>query len=147
MVTSRTDVETRTFRAEPSDISAADDWIEAVARRWALGERTRFGARLCVAEIASNVLEHGTSSDKTAEFALTLRRKGDGLDVEVSDTGRPFDPTATTPRPSAPSLDQTAVGGLGLRLLRSYASHIAYRHDGTRNHLTLHLPASRAGVS
>jgi anti-sigma regulatory factor (Ser/Thr protein kinase) len=148
MVASRTDVETRTFRAEPADISAADDWIEAVAKRWEIGERTQFGARLCVAEIAGNVLEHGASADRPAEFTLTLRRKGDGLDVEFSDTGRPFDPTANAQRPpTAPTLDKAVVGGLGLRLLRTYASHITYRHDGTRNHVTLHLPASLAGVS
>ena len=56
---SSADGQTRTFRATPEEISAADTWIEEVGRGWGIAERTTFGARLCVAEIAANVLEHG----------------------------------------------------------------------------------------
>jgi hypothetical protein len=48
--------QTRTFRVTPAEISAADAWIEQVGRRWGIAERTAFGARICVAEIAANVL-------------------------------------------------------------------------------------------
>jgi anti-sigma regulatory factor (Ser/Thr protein kinase) len=134
--------ETRTFRVSPEEISAVDTWIEEVGNRWGLDERTAFGARLCVAEIATNVLEHGGSSAQPAEIAVTLRRRGGGLDVDIADSGRPFDPT-TKPDTALPeTLEEAAIGGLGLRLVRAYASEIAYHHDGVRNHHRLHLPAT-----
>src|SRR5262249_18152747 len=83
------DGQSRTFRGTPKDISAADAWIEEVGRHWGIAERTTFRARVCVAEIAANVFEHG--SPPPAEFAITLHRRGDGLDVEIIDSGRPFD--------------------------------------------------------
>jgi sigma-B regulation protein RsbU (phosphoserine phosphatase) len=136
------DGQTRTFRATPDEISAADAWIEDVGRRWGIAERTAFGARLCVAEIAANVLEHGGARAEPAELGVTLRRRESGLDVEITDSGRPFDPTAVPERPLSDSIEAAHVGGLGLRLVRSYASEVTYRHDGVCNHIFLHLRAA-----
>src|SRR5690348_6815226 len=86
--------QSRTFRATPEDISAADAWTEEAGRHWGIAERTTFRARLCVAEIVANVLEHGPPALPPADFAVTLRRRGDGLDLEIVDSGRPFDVTA-----------------------------------------------------
>ena len=136
---SSTDGETRIFRVTPDGISAADAWIEEVGRDWGIAERTAFGARICVAEIAANVLEHGGGDKPDAKLGVTLRRRDSGLDVEITDSGRPFDPTAAPERPLSDSIEAAHIGGLGLRLVRSYASEVTYRHDGVCNRLTLHL--------
>jgi anti-sigma regulatory factor (Ser/Thr protein kinase) len=138
------DGQSRTFRTTPEEISAADAWIEEVGRHWGMPERTTFRARLCVAEIVANVLEHGPPAVPPAEFCVTLRRRGDGLDLEIIDSGRPFDVTAAPPSELPQSLETAKVGGLGLHLVRSYAEDISYRHDGGRNRLKLHLPAAVA---
>jgi anti-sigma regulatory factor (Ser/Thr protein kinase) len=133
------DGQTRTFQATPEGISAADAWIEEVGRRWGIAERTAFGARICVAEIAANVLEHGAARTESARLGVTLQRRASGLDVEIIDSGLPFDPTALPEQPLSASIEAAHIGGLGLRLLRSYASEMTYRHDGVCNRLTLHL--------
>jgi anti-sigma regulatory factor (Ser/Thr protein kinase) len=131
--------QTRSFRVTPDEIAAADTWIEEVGRRWGLPEQMAFGARVCVAEIAANVLEHGGAQAEPAELGVTLRRRESGLDVEITDSGRPFDPTTVPERPTSDTIEAAHIGGLGLRLVRSYASEVTYRHDGVCNHLTLHL--------
>jgi anti-sigma regulatory factor (Ser/Thr protein kinase) len=136
------DGQTRTFRVTPDEISATDTWIEEIGRRWGIAERTAFGARVCVAEIAANVLEHGAALSEPARLDVTLRRHESGLDVEITDSGRPFDPTAPSEQPLSDTLEAAHIGGLGLRLVRSYASEVTYRHDGVCNHLTLHLRAA-----
>ena len=136
------DGQTRTFRVTPEEISAADAWIEDVGRRWGIAERTAFGARICVAEIAANVLEHSGAQAQPAELGVTLHRRESGLDVEITDSGRPFDPTTVPVRPPSESIEAAHIGGFGLRLVRSYASEVSYRHDGVRNHLTLYLRAA-----
>ncbi|HLH98892.1 MAG TPA: ATP-binding protein [Xanthobacteraceae bacterium] len=134
------DGQTRTFRVTPDGISAADAWIEEVGRHWGIAERTAFGARICVAEIAANVLEHGgIKPDGPAQLGVTLTRRDSGLDVEITDSGRPFDPTAAPELPVSDTIEAAHIGGLGLRLVRSYASEVTYRHDGVCNRLTLRL--------
>jgi sigma-B regulation protein RsbU (phosphoserine phosphatase) len=136
------DGQTRTFRVTPDEISAADAWIEEVGRSWGIAERTTFGARICVAEIAANVLEHGATPAEPAQLGVTLRRRESGLDVEITDSGRPFDPTTLPEPPLSDAIEAAHIGGLGLRLVRSYASEVTYRHDGVCNHLTLRLRAA-----
>jgi sigma-B regulation protein RsbU (phosphoserine phosphatase) len=136
------DGQTRTFRATPDDISTADAWIEEVGRGWSIAERTTFGARICVAEIAANVLEHGAVRAEPAKFAVTLRRRNAGLEVEITDSGRPFDPTTVPEHPLSDAIESAHIGGLGLRLVRSYASEATYRYDGVCNRLTLHIRAA-----
>jgi anti-sigma regulatory factor (Ser/Thr protein kinase) len=101
--------QTRTFRATPDEISAADTWIEEVGRGWGIAERTTFGARVCVAEIAANVLEHGAAAEP-AQLGVTLRRCESGLDVEITDSGRPFDPTALLDHPLPDALESAHIG-------------------------------------
>ena len=134
--------QTRTFQATAEEIAAADAWVEQVGISWGIAERTAIGARICVAEIAANVLEHGASPSEPVEFGVTLCRRASGLDIEITDSGPPFDPTAVGERPVPQTLDEAEIGGLGLRLVRTYASAITYWHDGVCNRLKLHLPAS-----
>jgi sigma-B regulation protein RsbU (phosphoserine phosphatase) len=134
--------QTRMFRITPAEISAADAWIEDLGRRWGISERATFGARVCVAEIAANVLEHSSSPTTPPEFNVTLRPSGAGLDVEITDSGDPFDPTTAPESPVPRTIEAAQIGGLGLRLVRSYATNIRYRRDGVRNHLSLHLPTA-----
>ncbi len=136
------DGQTRTFRVTPDEISAADAWVEEIGRCLGVDERTTFGARICVAEIATNVLEHGARPTEPAEVGVTLRRRGTGLDIEITDSGRPFDLTSEPELPPPETIETAQIGGLGLRLVRSYASEISYHHDGVRNHHKLHLSAT-----
>src|ERR1700724_3642543 len=133
--------QTRTFRATPDEISAADAWIEEVGRGWGIAERTTFGARICVAEIAANVLEHGGARAEPARFGVTLWRRDTGLDVEITDSGPPFDATTAPEHSPSDAIESAHIGGLGLRLVRSYACEMAYRYDGGCNRLTLRLRA------
>ena len=46
-VTAASEIETRTFRAEPVGITAVDAWLEDIGRRWSIDERASFqSARL-----------------------------------------------------------------------------------------------------
>src|SRR5262249_10875272 len=113
------DGQSRTFRGTPKDISAADAWIEEVGRHWGIAERTTFRARVGAPEPPATLLDH--ASPPPAEFAITLHRRGDGLDVEIIDSGRPFDLPAAPEQELPRSLESARIGGLGLHLVRSYA--------------------------
>ena len=130
------------FQATVEEIAAADAWVDEIGRSLGIADRTTFGARVCIAEIAANVLEHGASPCEAVEFGVTLGRRESGLDIEITDSGPQFDPTAVSERPLPSSLDEAEIGGVGLRLVRSYASDITYRRDGLCNRLKLHIPAS-----
>jgi anti-sigma regulatory factor (Ser/Thr protein kinase) len=133
-------VATRRFQAHPVDVTAIDQWIKEVAAR-RQGEWAVFRTRLCVAEIAANVVEHGRLDQADAEIVVTLNQSDAGIDIEIADSGRPFDPTAVEPVAVAHSIETAPIGGRGLRILRAFAQNLSYRRAGNFNHVRMHVPA------
>jgi anti-sigma regulatory factor (Ser/Thr protein kinase) len=146
MLAEVTAAETRSFIATPDQMSDIDDWIEGVGSRFRLAGEVVFRARVCVAEVAANLLEHGRAQADWDDIILTLRRCGEALEVEISDSGRAFDPTLRPDAGLAAGVAPTA-GGRGLRLLRAYAA-MTYRRESGRNILSLRValpPRAPAG--
>lgn len=132
-------VETRTFGVTSGEVAAIDTWVAQVASRWGESERTVFRTRLCIAELAGNVLEHGAARSSDDYIAVTLSHLGDGIGVEFRDSGRPFDPTTESAATRAKSIESATPGGRGLMLIRAYAGDIAYCNDGRCNRITLKI--------
>ena len=111
---------------------------ELLLRRGA-GEEQVYATQLALEEILSNVIRHGYPDGARHEIELTLRADDAGLELEVADDGVEFDPTSAP----APDLDlplaQRRVGGLGITLLRAYASELTYERVGGRNVLRLRI--------
>ena len=113
-----------------------DDWVEEVGREWNISARTIFGARLCLAELVNNVIEHGRDRHDDDHIVVKLSRYDGGFEIEFMDTRGPFDPTGAVPR--AQDL-MDSIGGRGLMLIHAYASELGYRYDGRYNHTTLKI--------
>ena len=128
--------ESRTFAISTQGVTAIDAWIEQVAAHWSTSESALFKARLCVAELAANVLEHGRPDVGGDHIVVTIGPVDDGIEVEFLDTRAPFDPTAhaVAAKPSPSN-----VGGLGLTLIRAYADEWSYANDGTYNRIKLKI--------
>jgi anti-sigma regulatory factor (Ser/Thr protein kinase) len=134
-------VESKTFGVSVADVGAIDNWIERIALQWGESERTVFRTRLCVAELAANVVEHGIARSGDDRIVVTLRHIGDGIGVEFQDSCGPFDPTAEAVA-LKPPLESEGPGGRGLMLLRAYAKDIAYSNDGTCNRVILKIKSA-----
>jgi anti-sigma regulatory factor (Ser/Thr protein kinase) len=135
-------LDTRTFNVDRSSAGEIDEWIETAGRRWGQDQRTVYGARLCVAELVANVIEHGIARSGRDHIVVTLTRRSDGIGIEFMDSREHFDPTGVTTGEQPSSIDAVAINGRGLMLVRAYATELAYRNDGTYNRVTLKI-ASR----
>jgi anti-sigma regulatory factor (Ser/Thr protein kinase) len=134
--------ETRNYIATPDRLADIDRWIEEEGSGWRLAEDVVFRARVCVAEILANLLEHGHSRRDGDDIRIMLRPSPPALELEISDTGRPFDPTARAVlAAAAPAAD--LLGGRGLRLLGAYASDMSYSRAGRWNVLSLRVAPVR----
>jgi anti-sigma regulatory factor (Ser/Thr protein kinase) len=59
----------------------------------------------------------------------------------VIDDGRPFDPRAQEAPQRPADLESAQIGGLGITLMRNFATGIAYRRTDGTNRLTLSFAA------
>jgi serine/threonine-protein kinase RsbW len=88
-------------------------------------------------EAVSNAINHGYDAGARGEIVVRLRRRADGVLVEVEDDGRPFDPLQAPPPDLTLPLEQRPIGGLGIHLIRNLMDEVSYARVGGRNVLKM----------
>ena len=118
-------------------ISSAAARIDAFCAAHGLSPGIRFDVTLAVEELVTNTIGYGYDDGGEHSIDVVLRIEGDTLTVEIADDGRAFDPLqAPEPDLGAP-LEERAVGGLGIYLVRKTMDGVAYRRQDGRNVVTL----------
>jgi anti-sigma regulatory factor (Ser/Thr protein kinase) len=134
--------ETLILPSELTELSQVGTWAAAAGARLALPDSTIFALDLCLEEAVSNIIRHGmpNAPPEPRKVHLTMLRDATLLRVIIEDDGVAFDPVAST-GPALPTrLEDAAIGGLGIHLMRKFAQSMHYRrHEGV-NRLTLDFP-------
>lgn len=102
-------------------------------------------AMLVLEEVFSNIVLHGYRDSAEHEILVRMAIEGDTFVLSVEDDGVAFNPLEVSPVDTSLPLEERPVGGLGIHLVRSLMSEVAYsRHDG-RNRLEMRkqIPPNR----
>jgi anti-sigma regulatory factor (Ser/Thr protein kinase) len=132
-------VQTKVFGVTVEEVAAMDTWVEQVASQWDVSEKAVFGVRLCIAELAANVLEHGIARIADDQIVITIERRKDAIEVEFLDSRQAFDPLAAAPSEAVAAANG---GGKGLLLLKAYASDLSYGTDRSGNRTRFRVKSS-----
>ena len=99
--------------------------------------RALYAVNLALDEIVTNIVLHGFKDGSGEEFEVRLAVEAGRFAGEVEDGGQAFNPLdAPTPDLTAP-LEERALGGLGIHLVRNLMDKVDYRRDGAKNVLTI----------
>ncbi len=128
MTTSQPRFEASTL-ATPEAISGLTEQVMAFLDAHGVDVRATHHAALVLDEILTNLGTHGDSPDRPARISIVVQP--DKVVGEIVDAGAPFDPRLA-PDPSLDlSVDDRAIGGLGLYLVRKLSCTLEYaRLDG-----------------
>ncbi len=115
--------------------------IEGLAREHGLDEETTMALQVAVIEAGTNAIQHGNVFADHKAVTFEFRMGGGGIEIEVEDFGKGFDPG----RVADPTDDSALLSphGRGLFLMRSLMDEVTYdvRPDhGTRVRLKKALP-------
>ena len=125
------------FPAEAGSMGRMDDWLAAFAAAHGLPPETREELRVCLHELSANVIMHGGRDGGPRTIEISGRMDGDRVVLEFADDAPAFDPLSREAPPAKGKLEDVAIGGLGLHLVRSFTDELTYRRTPGRNHLTL----------
>jgi len=107
------------------DLGEQDDWPPDLI----------FKVNLVLDELSVNIVNYG---GEASEIVVCLAADADEVRVEISDDGRPFDPLtdAIEPDLDAP-LEERAIGGLGIHLVREMMDELHYSREDGKNRLAM----------
>lgn len=126
-----------TIPARLSEVRELSGMVEAFGDANGLPDPKVFVINLALDELITNTVTHGLEDKADAEIRIRMQVDGGTLILVMEDNGQPFDPTQDTNADVTSSLEERAVGGLGLHLVKSFADRITYEFVGGRNRLTM----------
>ncbi len=133
-----------TLESRLGDLALVPQWLQALAAGYAIPEDVHFAIDLCLEEALSNIVRHGYGGEPGGPITVDFTpRQAHGLTFVIEDHAPPFDPLSYSQPASVPaSIDDLKPGGQGIRLLRKFASSLAYERlpDGNRLTMSFALP-------
>ena len=137
------DARALTLNSSFSEMARIVPWIEDVASRYALPERTRFAMDLCLEEAISNIIRYGYAGEPGHAIVVRNLANRDGfLTLVIEDAAPPFNPLAVRDLRMPRSLEQMSEGGLGIPLLKHFADAVEYERSPTGNRLIMRFVLS-----
>jgi len=127
------------IRNDLSEVSRVNDAVTGHLERRGAGERLVYATQLAIEEVLSNVIRHAFGDGSRHEIALSLRVGEAGVEMEVVDDGRAFDPTAAPEPERSAALATRKPGGFGIHLVRAFSREIRYQRLGGLNKLWLRI--------
>ena len=114
-----------------------DDALLSFARTHQLPSSAVQAIDLALEEHLTNVFNYGFEPGRHPQVVVRIDQDPNGLTVEISDNGKPFNPL-DHPEPDVNlPLEDRPIGGLGIHLIRKFVDQLAYRRDSGRNVLTM----------
>lgn len=128
----------------PESLTELATWVAWLGDRYQLPQPVVFRLDLVLTEAVTNIIDYGYPDARPGWIEIACHLRETAVDIELGDDGQPFDPTAQAPAELPKTLEQATPGGLGIHLMRSYASRMTYRRADGRNLLSLTLPYTPA---
>ena len=124
-----------TLQSGTTSTEEGSAWARALADEAGLSEERQYALDLCIVEMVSNIVDHSYRG-RPGEIRLELALGQGSAILTIVDEGPAFDPLSV-PAPVAPaSLDDAAIGGYGIHMVRSSADACEYKRSDGRNVFT-----------
>lgn len=119
------------MRLDRDSVERAASLLSVFAARHGVPRRPVTDLAIAIDELVSNVAKYGTRPGAPPAVSLVFRVSGGALEVEIADSGPPFDPLSGDDPDVSGALDERPIGGLGLHLVRKLADESRYeRKEG-----------------
>lgn len=105
--------------------SAVRDFVHEAG----FGPRQAQAITLAVDEAVGNVIKHAYAGREGGKLTVTLKASPAGVEVQIRDSGAPFDPTERQP----PAPEELRTGGRGLFLIREIMDDLQYGRENGAN--------------
>lgn len=121
-----------TIAARIDNLPVIAEFIQTVTLEAGFGPKSAYGIEMAVDEACSNIIEHAYGAEQRGEIVIECLPDATGLQVEIFDKGRPFDPAAVPAFDPAAPLEARNRRGMGMFFIYKLMDRVQYRFDTSR---------------
>jgi sigma-B regulation protein RsbU (phosphoserine phosphatase) len=120
-----------------SELDKLHDFVADLARENSIEPDVAMQIDLALEEAVVNIIDYAYPKDVVGEIVVTAAIADNTLQVTITDSGRPFDPTMAPEPDTTLPLEQREIGGLGIHLIRTIMDSVTYSRLPSANCLSL----------
>ena len=120
-----------------NELKRVHGWLELIREHHVLAQETIFAITLSLDELLTNTCSYGYDDTETHTIEVTLIAGADLVTVTLEDDARAFNPLEREAPDVSAALDDRAIGGLGIHLVKSMMDSVRYERRGGQNFVTL----------
>lgn len=126
------------YHNDLKELARLSEDIEQFCQAHGVDVESAQALQLCLDEVATNVISYAWPDGGTHTFEVALQKQYNVIIATVCDDGQPFDPTQAVSAPVLDaSLEDRAIGGLGVHFCRTLMQRFVYTREKNLNVLTL----------
>ena len=125
------------LRNQLSELASANHTLSDFGRQRGLPDNVLHDLNLALGEILTNIISYGYTDSEEHEIAVRLSVESGEMRVDVEDDGQPFNPLEAPEADATKPLEERAIGGLGVHLVRKLTDGLEYRRHEGKNLLVM----------
>ena len=129
--------QTLTFKNEEQELNRVAEFMEGVCDELQLDMHVAMKLQVAMEEMVTNVIFYAYPTGSSADITLTAESDGKELTFVLSDTGKPFDPTAKEDADLDVNPMDREQGGMGILIVKNIMNEVSYERLGEMNQLTM----------
>jgi serine/threonine-protein kinase RsbW len=125
------------LRNDIGDLSKLTGLLAQCREHFGIPDPLLHQLELALDEIVTNVISYGYADDAPHVIRVDVGVHGEELTATVEDDGLPFNPLDRAAPDTTAPIEDRAIGGLGIHLVRELMDRVRYDRIGDRNRLTI----------
>lgn len=119
------------------ELTSLAEKIEEMAEEWELSQALAMNINLVVEEAVSNVIFYAFDDSNKHKIIISVTLNNNLLTIEITDSGKPFNPLLQQQPDIELPAEERPVGGLGIFLISQIMDEMNYARQKDQNILTL----------
>lgn len=128
----------RTIEATPENVDKAIEFVDEMLKEYGCGMREQMAIDVAVDELFANIA-HYAYNPETGYATVKVDVVKDPLSVEITfvDNGMPYDPLAKADPDTTQAIEERAIGGMGIFIVKKSMDAVDYEYKNGKNILTI----------
>lgn len=126
-----------TFKNEEQELMRVAEFMEGVCDELQIDMHVAMKLQVAIEEMVTNVIFYAYPEGTSADITLTAESNEKELTLILSDTGKPFDPTAKEDADTETNPMDREQGGMGILIVKNIMNEVTYERLGDINQLTM----------
>ena len=125
------------FKNEDQELARVAEFMESVCDELQLDMHKSMKIQVAIEEMVTNVIFYAYPEGTSADITLTAESDGQEVTFVLSDSGKPFDPTAKEDADLDVAIMDREQGGMGILIVKNIMNEVSYQRIDGENRLTM----------